>query len=198
MPAVNASISTPVWAVVSARGDDRDAVRRRGEGDLDDGQGQRMTERDELARSLGGHDPGELGGDERVTLRQIAEPGRRLGAHPHHGAGDGPSPAVRLGARRPPCAPSRSTRRRARDRSSRQPPGARAERLCAENGDPIVFSILTTAACGAGGDLDTARVTAGGAHRAGACCRRRRGDRGHAAIVDAVLSRSARAAARRA
>ena len=35
-----------------------------------------MTERDQLARPLGRHDPGELRGRERIALRQIAEPRR--------------------------------------------------------------------------------------------------------------------------
>ena len=58
--AMSASISTPVWAVVSADGLDLDRAVDDGEPDVDVRQRKRVAERDELGRALRGHDPGEL------------------------------------------------------------------------------------------------------------------------------------------
>ena len=48
-----------------------------------------MAERNQLARALRRHDPGELRGCERIALRQVVEPPRRLRRHPHLGVRDG-------------------------------------------------------------------------------------------------------------
>ena len=62
--AVSASISTPVTAFVADLGGDAKAGQAVVDLDphLDLGQRQRMAQGDQLGRSLGGHDPGQLGG----------------------------------------------------------------------------------------------------------------------------------------
>ena len=57
-----------------------------------------MAERDQLARALRSHDPGELRGRERVALRQLAQPARRRRRHPHLGARARTPARDRLGA----------------------------------------------------------------------------------------------------
>ena len=69
--ATSASISTPVCAVVSATAVISTTLARRLELDVDRGQRKRMAERDQLARPLRSHDPGELRRRERVALRQV-------------------------------------------------------------------------------------------------------------------------------
>ena len=57
--------------------------RRQLEPDVDVRQRQRMTERNELGRPLGGHDPGEPCGRERIALGQRVQRADGLGRHPH-------------------------------------------------------------------------------------------------------------------
>ena len=60
--------------------------------------GSGVAERDQLARPLRGHDPGELRRRERVALRQLAQALRGLRRHPDRRAGDGPAARQRLRA----------------------------------------------------------------------------------------------------
>ena len=66
--------------------------------DVDVRERQRVAERDQLARPLRRHDPGELCGRERVALGQLAEALRRLGRHAHGRLRDGAPPRERLRA----------------------------------------------------------------------------------------------------
>ena len=68
--------------------------------DVDEAERQRVGERDERPRLLGGVDPGDPGGPEHVPLGPVAghdrSRGRRL--HPDAGLGDGAPLALGLGA----------------------------------------------------------------------------------------------------
>ena len=64
-------------------GDDVDAPLADGQLDVHHRERQRMAERDQVARLLRGHDPRELGGRQRVALRQVVDPARRLHRHQH-------------------------------------------------------------------------------------------------------------------
>ena len=73
------------------RGHDRDARLLDLELDTEMRQRERVAERDQLGRPLRRHDPGELGGRQRVALRQVAQPRRGARAHAHEGARDRPA-----------------------------------------------------------------------------------------------------------
>ena len=72
--AVSASISTPVWpetltrAVTLMPGSLASGVSV----DLDLGNGERMAQRDQFMRALGGHDAGNAGGAEHIALFRVA------------------------------------------------------------------------------------------------------------------------------
>ena len=99
--AVSASISTPVCAVVSAEASISTAPSTTESVNGDVRQWQRVAEWNEICRSLRGHDPCELRGDERVALSEAPSAPRRSREPSEHGR-----------ARQLAGGPSASTRRR--------------------------------------------------------------------------------------
>ena len=98
--AVSASISTPVCAVVSAAAVTVTPSLVEHRVDLDHRERERMAQRHDVGRPLGGHDAGEPGGGEDVALGE--RPGRDPLAHVlgqrDVPAGDSPAPGRRLPA----------------------------------------------------------------------------------------------------
>ena len=60
--------------------------------DVDQGERQRVAERDQLTGALGGHDPRHLRSGEGVSLRELPEPPGGVGPHGHARVRDGPPP----------------------------------------------------------------------------------------------------------
>ncbi len=113
-PRSSASISTPVWPVtLTVARTTRPGSRWSGcDVDRDLGDGQRMTERDQLVRLLGRHDAGDAGGAEHVALLGVAfeHEVERLHRHHHAALGDRLALGRRLGRRRRPCGRRRPCR----------------------------------------------------------------------------------------
>ena len=92
LTAVSASISTPVLSTVRTRASTVSSPRRRvvAKRHVDAGDPQRMAQRDEIGRALGGEDAGGAGDAEHVALRGVADADHAQGGgrHAEDGARD--------------------------------------------------------------------------------------------------------------